>query len=173
MSLVSLQNLETLLQEFLEGLKKHSLHQDYALFHTLYTYGFRIRELQNCQTWTRVGNNLINCQTSKRSNDRLIDATKAHPLLLDSVDCNKNFIYISSYSTYRRIFEGKIRGGGFCVGDKKLSTHVFRHYVVKKLHEAGQSYAQIQDYLGLTSLVMTMNYVHSNIQYYCPSPMQQ
>ncbi len=172
MSLVSLQNLETLLEEFLEGLKKHSLIQDYALFHTLFTYGFRIRELKNCQNWTRVSNNQLHCTTSKRSNDRLIDASKAHPLFLESIDCKKNFIYISSYSTYRRIFESRIRGGGFCVGNKKLSTHIFRHYLVKKLYEQGQSYAQIQNYLGLTSLVMTMNYVHSNIQYYCSSPMQ-
>lgn len=166
MALVSLQNLEALLIEFLEGLQRHSLNQDYALFHTLFTYGFRIRELQNCHQWTRQTGNQILCQTSKRFNDRLIDASKAHQLLLDSIDCRKNFIYISSYSTYRRIFDSRLRGGGFCVGNKKLSTHVFRHYVVKKLYAQGWSYAQIQDYLGLTSLVMTMNYVHSSIQYY-------
>lgn len=156
--------LETRLSEFVNGLQRHSLQQDYALFHSLYTFGFRIRELQSCQDWRDTGNGTIECLSSKKSNLRYIEKSKAHPLLLRSVELGKNFIFISSYPTYRRLFDCNIEGCGFKLGKKKLSTHVFRHYVAKKMLAQGNSHAQIQTYLGLKNLAIAISYAHSQIE---------
>lgn len=162
--LATLPLLETRLSEFLEGLQRHSLIQDYALFHSLYTFGFRIRELQKCHDWKNMGNGTIECLSSKKSNHRYIEISKAHPLLLRSVELSKNYIFISSYPTYRRLFKCGIKGCGFKLGKKRLLTHTFRHCVAKRLSEQGYSYVQIQEYLGLKSLNVALGYVHSQIE---------
>ena len=162
--LATLPILETRLSEFIDGLQRHSLLQDYALFHSLYTFGFRIRELQKCHEWVNVGDGTIECEPSKKSNKRYIEISKAHPLLLRSVELGKNFVFISSYPTYRRLFECRIKGGGFKLGKKKISTHIFRHFVAKRLNEQGNSHAQIQEYLGLKNINVAISYVHSQIE---------
>lgn len=162
--LVTYPQLEAELKTFLVGLKEHGLHQDYALFHSLYTFGFRIQELRECHTWKLTSKGEITCQPSKKSNLRYIDAQKAHKLLIDSIKYQKNFIYISSYSTYRRIFEARIKGEGYRLGQKKLSTHIFRHAIAKRLHNQGESSKEIQSYLGLQSHEITLGYIHSPIE---------
>ena len=162
--LATLPVLETALNEFLDGLQRHGLTQDYALFHSLYTFGFRIRELRKCHEWSVIGGSEIECLSSKKSNKRQIEVSKAHPLLVESVERSKNFVFISSYTTYRRLFDCRIRGEGFCLGKKKLSTHIFRHCLAKRMLEQGHSPAQIQEYLGLKSLNVALGYIYSQIQ---------
>ena len=151
------------LKAFLEGLKRHGLLQDYALFHSLYTYGFRIQELSKCHEWKYADKETLVCQPSKKSKLRYFAAAQAHPLLLKSVQAGKNLIYISSYSTYRRLFEERVKGKGFYIKEKKVSTHIFRHALAKRMYEGGSSPMTIQKYLGLNSLEIALGYIHSDI----------
>ena len=157
--------LEATLKGFVVGLQRHGLKQDHALFHSLYTFGFRIQELSKCETWVMTKGKEIVCYPSKKSKKRLISAKKAHPLLVESVEKKRNFLYLSSYSTYRRLFEARISKNGFVLGGKKLSTHIFRHLVAKRLDNQGITPKEIQNYLGLKNLNVALGYIHSQIKY--------
>lgn len=111
-----------------------------------------------------MGDGTIECLSSKNSNLRYIEIAKAHKLLTRSVELGKNFLFISSYPTYRRLFDCRIKGGGFKLGKKKLSTHTFRHYVAKRMQEQGHSPMEVQTYLGLKSLNVALGYIYSQIE---------
>ena len=156
------------LSDFIEHLRVCGLQSDYALFLSLYRFGFRIEEMKQCHTWTITANNQIECTCSKKSQNRFSPISQAPALLIRSIETGQNHIYISSYSSYKRLFYTKVLGGGYCINKKRIATHVFRHLKMKKMHDAGATYAQISSYFGLNSTFIVMNYVHSQIQYYCP-----
>lgn len=158
--------LESELLQFITHLKECGLEADHALFLSLFEFGFRIKELENCHSWYIRPGNLIECTVSKNSNNRFIDQLKAPPLLIRSIQNNTNYIFRSSYHSYKRLFDARICSGGYRIGGKRASTHIFRHYVMKRMFNNGSTYAAIASYFGLTSVFIVMAYVHSDVKYY-------
>lgn len=162
---VTFSQLESELLQFLSYLEECGLKEDHALFLSLFKFGFRIKELQQCHRWFIRPGSIIECTVSKRSNNRFIDQNIAPELLTQSILTNSNMIFKSSYDSYKRLFDSKIISGGYYIGKKRLSTHVFRHYAMKKMFNDGHSYGNIASYFGLTSTFIVMSYVHSQICY--------
>lgn len=162
---------EVLTEEALNGLlilflsRLSNSHYNHAIdvFNLLYNFGFRIRELESLHLWQYTDEGYVITKSSKGSNDRFIDANLLPDIVLDSIEVGVNFVYTSTYKTYRSYF-GRMKGCRFLsVGDKSIATHVFRHNRIKQYSKSGMSDQQIKEFFGIKNESVVARYRNSQI----------
>ena len=155
--------LDQLLLNFLARFGSSPYRAALPLFDFLYDFGFRVRELQNIQNWTLSQDGIVECVTSKGSNNRFIQFTELPNLVQRSILENDNLLFLSTYTSYRRYFYDFKGVRRLTVGNKNISTHVFRHNKIKKIRSEGVSKSDIQQLFGLKNLSVVDSYLSSEI----------
>lgn len=161
--LLTNEEFNTLLTDFIVGYSAFSFSADYALFLTLFDHGFRIRELENLQDWVINESDQIIAPTSKGGNDRLIDVAEVHPRVITSISEEENFVFISSYDYYKNAFQRRIGLVDLTTNQKSLSTHSFRHNRIKQLSDGGATVEEIKTITGIVEDATVTGYINSQV----------
>lgn len=162
-TLLTNEELDTLLVNFLATYSTLEYSADFALFKTLYDYGFRVRELKNLETWTVNEFDEIVCPTSKNGNNRFLELAEVHPRIVSSIVQEENFVFISSYDYYKNAFKRRLGIRDLTINEKSLSTHAFRHNRIKQLSEADWSVSEIKAWMGIVDDQTVNTYINSPI----------
>ncbi|MCB0553822.1 MAG: site-specific integrase [Phaeodactylibacter sp.] len=155
--------LDGLLLAFLNRIGSSFFSSSWVLFKTLYDLGFRVTELRGAHLWLLTNEGDVVAPTLKNGDPRIIPLADFHPLMRKTVLDGVNYVYKSHYVTYDKYFQEHKGCVSLAAGGKELSTHAFRHNVIKKLHAQGLSLEQIADRMGLRQLATVQQYIYSVI----------
>lgn len=135
----------------------------HSLFETLFLTGLRAGEVLDFSRWTVTPEGNLTVQTQKNSSPRIFKPEELSSVFADVILTNNiqlirfNYKYIqrlfNRFSTYPQIF----------VGNKQVSTHLFRHNKAKRMLVEGYTDIQIQSYLGEKDLKNALNYINSDV----------
>lgn len=161
--LLTTEGLNDLLTDFILSFGSITSNSNYALFDTLFTHGFRIRELKNLQDWTINESDQVIAPTLKNGNERLIDVAELHPLVIASIEEETNFVFISSYDYYKNYFHRHLGIYDLTIGTKSVSTHAFRHNRIKQMNSDGMTNSEIKTAMGLLHDSTVTGYINSQV----------
>ena len=137
----------------------------HAFFYILNRYGFRHNELVNSARFARLDANRIQVPLSKGQGTRLItDSEESIDNLLTSLVYYDFFYYVNN-STASELFKRFLQKQLFLTTGKSLTTHFFRHKLVKNMYASGQTPKQIGAYIGEINLNNVNGYITSSILY--------
>lgn len=162
MKLITNQELNSTLLEFLEGLDYY-YPATKPLYQLLYNKGFRSIEVNDLQRFTIVNENQIRFKPAKNNNYRtflisdfpsdFIAAIRNHSPKYISISCNTMRYTFNNLYKYRKVFSG----------DKEISLHLFRYNFCRKLYDSGASCEQIGARLGEIDLSNLDSYLFADI----------
>ncbi len=136
----------------------------YILFDSLYNTGLRVNELLEYSRVEIVDTNTVQVTTQKFSNPRLIEISDLNPIYFAHLAADTLNSILRSYSYYSNKFV--LFNSLFprlTIKDKRITTHLFRHNYVKKLHDEGFSIAEISSIIGEREEKNTIGYIYSEI----------
>jgi len=136
----------------------------YILFDTLYNTGLRVNELLEYSRVEIIDTETVQVITQKFSNPRLIEITEINPIYFAHLAADTLKSIIRSYSYYSNKFV--LFNSLFprlAIKDKRITTHLFRHNYVKRLHDDGMSIPEISEIIGEREEKNTMGYIYSQI----------
>lgn len=146
----------------LENLKSRGFAIYSPIFKLLYLHGFRANELQYYEFWELQPDNFVRFPTSKKGTDRLILLDTLPTTIQDYMLTGQKNFYLTKYSTLDWYFK-QASNYRFTVKSKNITTHLFRHNVMRKMHQAGYSRQAIQQKFGLLRIETVDNYINSTI----------
>lgn len=162
MHLLSTEEISTLCENIVSVAEKHDLFL-HAVFDTLNLTGLRCNEALEFERWTILTDNLFQVTTEKKSSPRLFNAEELNPLYSDLLKNDATYLLTHNYKSVARKFKLFCPYSNLVVGNKQISTHLFRHNYVKKLFNQGQSIQQISDKIGEKEPKNILGYVNSQI----------
>ncbi len=136
----------------------------YILFDTLYNTGLRVNELLEYSRVEIIDTETVQVTTQKFSNPRLIEISDINPIFFAHLAADTLKSILRSYSYYSNKFV--LFNSLFprlTIKDKRITTHLFRHNYVKKLHDNGLSIPEISKVIGEREEKNTMGYIFSEI----------
>lgn len=134
------------------------------VFNTLFDHGFRINELSACHTWVFLNQDQVIASTSKGSQDRIIQTSELHPLIIQSINEGSNYLFKMSYPTYERAFRKHSPALRYFVKSKEIGTHLFRHNFIKQLSISGLTVSAIRTITGIKTDSIVQGYIQSNLK---------
>jgi len=164
MEIVTIQQLDNICLAAVSMIYKYNNNlKDFARLQ--FEYGLRVNEMFELSNFTHKPNGTIQLYMNKTDETRI----------LNNIEFNKsinwytyNDLVNSRYVTlnkYTRAFNKSISYKGLKVGDKNISTHLFRHNRTKQLY---LQYGNIQDVaviFGTVDLPNVQGYVDSIVYY--------
>ncbi len=136
----------------------------YILFDTLFNTGLRVNELLEYSRVEIIDTNTVQVTTQKFSNPRLIDISILNPIYFAHLASDTLKSILRSYSYYSNKFVlFNSLYPRLAIKDKRVTTHLFRHNFVKKLHDNGMSIPEISEIIGEREEKNTMGYIYSEI----------
>jgi len=136
----------------------------YILFDTLYNTGLRVNELLEYSRVEIIDTEIVQVATQKFSDPRLIEISELNPIYFAHLASDTLKSILRSYSYYSNKFV--LFNSLFprlAIKDKRVTTHLFRHNYVKKLHDNGLSILEISKIIGEREEKNTMGYIYSEI----------
>jgi site-specific recombinase XerD len=136
----------------------------YILFDTLYNTGLRVNELLEYSRIEIIDTNTVQVTTQKFSNPRLIQISDLNPIYFAHLAADTLNSILRSYSYYSNKFV--LFNSLFprlSIKDKRVTTHLFRHNYVKKLHDNGLTIPEISSIIGEKEDKNTIGYIYSEI----------
>ena len=136
----------------------------YIIFDCLYNTGLRINELIDYSRLEIIDTNTVLVQTQKFSNPRTIQISDLNTIYFAHLAADTLKSILRSYSYYSNKFV--LFNSLFprlSINDKRITTHLFRHNYVKKLHESKLSISEISTIIGEREEKNTMGYIYSEI----------
>ncbi|NOZ36007.1 MAG: site-specific integrase [Chlorobi bacterium] len=135
----------------------------HSLFDTLYKTGLRVGEVTDWSQWTIVSKKYLQVQTLKGSNPRTFKNKKLNQIYVDLIRYNTTYLAQFNYKNLSRAFNRFAPYSQLLIGNKQVSTHLFRHNKAKKLKAKGYTDIEIQTYLGEKDLKNALVYINSKI----------
>jgi site-specific recombinase XerD len=135
----------------------------HALFDTLYKTGLRAGEVLNFSLWSVDSPDSLTVQTQKNSIPRTFAPDELSPVFADVLLTQNTRLINYNYKYLQRIFRRFAPYPQLFIGNKQVSTHLFRHNKAKRLILEGCTDTQIQTYLGEKDLKNALVYVNSEV----------
>lgn len=159
-----LESLQTDLQAFIINMRVFN--KRYAsLFNLQFTTGLRIGECVNENRFIFQSAPYFKIITEKGSNDRIINALDQDLYFIDMYNMNLFPFPHCSESTASYFFRRYYKYSQCFVGDKGITTHLFRHCIVKFWHELGFSDEYIAEQIGEKDVKNIKLYIESQLFY--------
>ena len=135
----------------------------HSLFDSLYKIGLRVGEIIDFSRWTIIDKKYLQVKTLKGSNPRTFKNNKLNPIFVDLIRYNTTYLANFNYKNLSRAFNRFAPYSQLLIGNKQVSTHLFRHNKAKQLKSKGYSDIEIQTYLGEKDLKNALVYINSKI----------
>jgi integrase len=135
------------------------------LFLNLYYTGCRYQELYQINRWSTdiAGNYTLD--PLKGNNQRTFNGIPLTEYFTNHIN-NQTLPYQAARYTTTRRYLSRLSSLPFLkVGNKEISTHIFRHNRAKQMHEDEISDADIQLWFGENTLSAMRNYIYSEVYY--------
>lgn len=161
---VSNTELNAALFDIVDRLSVNTSSSRYAVFYTLFHYGFRISALKKCFAWEVDSEGNVVCETLKGNSERRIPFVEFPKVIQDSILDSTDYLFTISYDTYERYFNNHSGFMDLRVGNKSIGSHAFRHNRMKQMSLAGSTNEDIRSYFGLASTTTVQGYVNSVIE---------
>lgn len=165
MTIISNQELDTMLQGFLQSLKLSFYNYDYPFFKTLYDFGFRFNEMFTLHNSVINENNLVECITSKGNPYRFIPLSSFDPLVQESLIRQIDLFVYHKKDIYHNIFNDYFQLRHVFIGNHAKTIHLFRHNVAKKIFASSGSVQSVMNYLGVVKEETALIYINSKIYF--------
>jgi len=130
-----------------------------------YDFGFRYKELKESSRWSYHENETFLVNTEKGSNDRIVPIDGVPKAFIESINDQTEGFSTIRYSTFTRLFKKYYFYPYLSVGNKKVSSHIFRYLLVKRLSLQGQTIRQISDFIGEVNTNNTLGYLNAVFHY--------
>ena len=135
----------------------------HSVFETLFLTGLRAGEVVDFSRWSADSYGNLIVQTQKNSNPRTFEITDISPVFADVILTGNTQLINFNYKYLQRSFRRFADYPQLFVGNKQVSTHLFRHNKAKRLFVAGYTETEIQNYLGEKDLKNALAYINSDI----------
>ncbi len=135
----------------------------YSLFDSLYKTGLRVGEIIDFSRWSIIDKKYLQVQTLKGSNPRTFKNKELNQIYVDLTRYNTTYLAQFNYKNLSRAFNRFAPYSQLLIGNKQVSTHLFRHNKAKQLKAKGYSDIEIQTYLGEKDLKNALVYINSKI----------
>jgi len=135
----------------------------HSLFDTLYKTGLRVGEIIDFSRWAVIDKKYIQVQTLKGSNPRTFKSSELNQIYVDLIRYNTIYLAQFNYKNLSRAFNRFAPYSHLLIGNKQVSTHLFRYNKAKQLKAKGYSDIEIQIYLGEKDLKNALVYINSKI----------
>lgn len=156
-------DLDSILLQIIADVKKYDIYS-FILFDSLYNTGLRVNELIDYSRITQIDINTVLVTTQKHSNPRAINTSLLNSTYFEALKNNSLKLFIRSYSYYNSSFITRCRYyKDLKIGDKQVTTHLFRHNYIKKLALNGFTCNQISAIIGERVDTNTQSYIDSII----------
>lgn len=160
----SLESLQTDLQAFVINVREFN--KRYAsLFNLQFNTGLRIGECVNTDRFVFQTSPYFKIITEKGSNDRVINSLDQDLYFIDMYNNLEYPFPHCSESTASYFFRRYYRYSQCFVGDKGITTHLFRHCLIKFWHELGFSDEYIAEQIGEKDVKNIKLYIDSQLFY--------
>lgn len=137
----------------------------YDIFYLLVTYGFRFNEIKNIQNWNFSDPDILKIKLSKGQGIREISVNHDKYLLyLNIYNSSVKFSFVNQTTACNimdRLYPTQI----YLDSGKNLKTHLFRHFYIKLLSNAGNTPAEIGNIIGEININNVNGYINSVIYY--------
>ena len=156
-------DIDSILLQILEETRKYDIYS-FMIFESLYNTGLRINELIEYSRITQIDTNTVLINTQKFSNPRAINSSLLNETYYSAFQLNTLPLFIRSYSYYNSAFINRLRYyKDIRIGEKEVTTHLFRHNYIKKLSINGFDTNQISGIIGERVNKNTQGYIDSII----------
>ena len=162
MKILSLKEIDAVCKQVVRSAEKYDIFL-YAFFDTLYKTGLRSGEVIDFSRWSMITKELLQVQTLKGSNPRIFKNEELNPIFVDLICYDSTHIAQYNYKSLQRAFNRFAPYSQLLIGNKQVSTHLFRHNKAKHLKASGSSEEEIQKYLGEKDLKNAQIYISSKI----------
>jgi site-specific recombinase XerD len=166
MRVISYSELDNVVYDILLATKKtHPLEWEYL--NTMYNNGLRVTEVTDVSNIDIVDNQFLLFPPLKRSNPRSIPIQNFSEKYISFVTGDYPLYYHSYPKSLTRLMQNVKLSKNYFIGNKLVSTHLFRHRYIKYLYEIlGYDLYQIQNLIAHKSANTTNRYITSKILTY-------
>ena len=165
-----LESLQTDLQAFI--IKIRTFNKRYAsIFDMQFKTGLRIGECVHPSRFIFLDSPLFKIITEKGSNDRIFNYTDFDSYFQDMYLLEEYPFPYCTESVASYFFRHYYKYSQVIVGDKGITTHLFRHCLIKFWHELGFDNAYIAENLGERDVKNIQLYIDSQL-FYNPSSVR-
>lgn len=166
----SLESLQADLQAFVIDIRRFN--KRYAsLFNLQFTTGLRIGECVDQNRFIFQTAPYFKIITEKGSNDRTLNTLDQDLYFIDMYNINMFPFPHCSESTASYFFRRYYKYSQCFVGNKGITTHLFRHCIIKFWHELGFSDEYIAEQIGEKDVKNIKLYIDSQL-YYNPASIR-
>lgn len=159
-----LESLQTDLQAFI--IKIRTFNKRYAsVFDLQFKTGLRIGECVQANRFVFLDTPNFKIITEKGSNDRIFNNTDFDDYFQDMYNLTEYPFPYCSVSVASYFFRNYYKYSQVFVGDKGITTHLFRHCLVKFWHELAFDDAYIAEQLGEVDVKNVKLYIDSQLFY--------
>jgi len=162
MQLLSNKQIDNACKQVLKSAEKNDIFL-HSLFESLYKTGLRVGEIIDFSKWSIISEELLQVQTLKGSNPRIFKNSGLNQIYVDLIRYDTTHLAQFNYKNLSRAFKKFVPYSQLLIGNKQVSTHLFRHNKAKQLKEKGLSDVEIQIYLGEKDLKNALVYINSKI----------
>lgn len=160
----TLEALQADLQGFVINIR--TFNKRYAsVFDLQFKTGLRIGECVQPNRFVFLDSPNFKIITEKGSNDRIFDKNEFDPYFQDMYNSVQYPFPYCSESVASYFFRNYYKYSQVFVGDKGITTHLFRHCLVKFWHELGFDNAYIAENLGEKNVKNIQLYIDSKLFY--------
>lgn len=158
---IELQELIQIIEQFLDYTQV--MRPDlYPIFQLQRDSACRIGEAVDFMRWT-VRTNYVRLQPQKRNNVRLLELEDFTSTSINYLINQQDYFPLKYYNKFNYYIQTHISENLY-IGEKRVSTHIFRHAKVKEMVQNHQATpTQIQDYLGERTMRAAEQYINSII----------
>jgi site-specific recombinase XerD len=162
MAILTEQQINNVCHLIVQTAERHDIFL-HALFETLYMTGLRAGEITDFSRWSVDSPDRLTVQTQKKSNPRSFAPEDLSPVFADVLITQNTRLINFNYKYLQRTFNRFALYPQLFIGNKQVSTHLFRHNKAKRLILEGYTDTQIQTYLGEKDLKNALSYINSEI----------
>jgi hypothetical protein len=138
----------------------------YIFYYLQYLYALRFSEIQNSASWDRTDSQHITIPLMKGQDFRIIYSSEQEIDLIMNLISDQSFITHANNTTASNLFNRLYPKKIYLDSGKSLTTHFFRHYRIKFLHQTQlQTYENIALWIGEKSILNVIGYDQSVILY--------
>ncbi len=162
MKILSVSEIDTLCRKVVETAEQFDIFL-HALFNTLYLTGLRAGEVIDFSRWSVDTAGNFTVLTEKNSNPRTFASDELDPLFADIITTQNTHLITFNYKYLQRTFNKFATYSQLFIGNKQVSTHLFRHNKAKRMILEGYTDTQIQSYLGEKDIKNALSYINSEV----------
>lgn len=153
------------IENYLDFVLQNALNYNPRIYNSLFILkeiGCRASETQ-IQNWLYSGNNTYLLFTLKGRETRIFEQKELNQYFRTYVETRNRNLILNSYSALEYQFREASRGLTTFTNQKAIRTHLFRHWLMRKKSEQGETVEEIKTYFALKSNEIVLNYINEPI----------